>query len=33
MTSYFPIFVDEATNERLMEEISNEELQEVLHSF
>lgn len=33
METLFPIFLDEVDNEALMEEVTNEELREVMHSF
>ena len=33
MTSFFPSFVEEEDNERLLEKVSKDKLQEVMHSF
>lgn len=33
MTSFFPIFVNEVDNEILLEDVSKEELQTILHTF
>jgi len=33
METLFPSFLDEVDNEALMEEVKNEELWEVMHSF
>lgn len=33
MTSFFPSFVNNEENERIMDEVSKDELQEVIHSF